>query len=149
MATLADNKQGRFNYEILDEIEAGIVLTGQEVKSAKLGHISMKGSFVSLKNGSAMIKNLHISPYQKASIGMKSYNPTRERQLLLKKSEMVNLMAKTSGKGLTIIPVSVYTTRRLVKVKIALARGKKQFDKREAIKRKDIKRHFAAAMRHK
>jgi len=134
MSTLVRNKDAGFNFKIIEEIEAGFVLTGQEVKSLKSGHGSLKGSFIS-------IKNMYIPPYKKASAGsLKAYNPDKDRKLLLAKKQIAYLANKTNEKGLTIIPISVYTTRRLIKVKIALVSGKKKFDKREDIKRRDVKR---------
>ncbi|MDP2812102.1 MAG: SsrA-binding protein SmpB [bacterium] len=141
MSTLVRNKDAGFNFKIIEEIEAGFVLTGQEVKSLKSGHGSLKGSFISIKNGEAWIKKMYIPPYKKASTAsLKAYNPDKDRKLLLAKKKIAYLANKTSEKGLTIIPISVYTTRRLIKVKIALVSGKKKFDKREDIKRRDVKR---------
>ncbi len=141
MSTLVRNKDAGFNFKIIEEIEAGFVLTGQEVKSLKSGHGSLKGSFISIKNSEAWIKKMYIPPYKKASAGsLKAYNPDKDRKLLLAKKQIAYLANKTNEKGLTIIPISVYTTRRLIKVKIALVSGKKKFDKREDIKRRDVKR---------
>ncbi|MBP9802401.1 SsrA-binding protein SmpB [Patescibacteria group bacterium] len=147
MLNLADNKQGFYDYQILEEFEAGLVLSGAEVKSAKLGHISLNGSFVSIKDGQAILKKMHISSYKKAKMSQKDYQPERERELLLKKKEIDYLLGKTKEKALTIIPISVYTTRRLVKVKIALAKGKKKFDKRQALKNRDVSREIARKLK--
>jgi SsrA-binding protein len=141
MPTVAHNKQIGHNFKILEEFEAGLALNGAEVKSIKTGHISLKGAFVSLKNGQAYIKKMHIPIYSKASLQSKqNYHTDADRRLLLTKKEIAYLSNKTNEKGLTIVPISVYTTRRLIKVKIALVKGKKKFDKREDIKRKDINR---------
>lgn len=149
MSILAKNKEGMYNFKIVEEFEAGLVLTGQEVKSMKTGHVSLKGAFVSIKNGQAMIKKMHIPPYSKASTqSLKNYNPDADRKLLLNKKEILYLTSKTNEKGLTIIPVSVYTTRRLIKAKIALVKGKKKFDKREDIKKRDIKRNILRKMKN-
>lgn len=149
MSVLVKNKQIGFNFQILEEFMAGLVLTGAEVKAVKNGHLSLKGSFVSIKNGQAWLKKAHISPYAKASIAsLKNYNPEKDRKLLLTKKEIAYLSNKTNQKGLTIVPISVYTTRRLIKVKIALVKGKKKFDKREDIKKKDIKRKILQKLKN-
>lgn len=147
MPNLADNKQGLYDYQILEEFEAGLLLSGPEVKAAKMGHISLKGSFVSIKNGQANLKNMHISSYKKAKLSQKDYQPEHDRHLLLKKREIDYLLGKSKEKALTIIPISVYTTRRLVKVKIALAKGKKKIDKRQALKNRDISREIARKLK--
>jgi len=140
MSILAKNKQAGFSYKIVEEFVAGLVLLGHEVKAVKQSHLSLKGSFVSIKNDEAWIKKMHISPYQKASpASLRDYNPERDRKLLMTKKEIRYLQGKTNEKGLTMIPLSVYTTRRLIKVKIALVKGKKKFDKRQDIKKRDIK----------
>src|SRR3989339_220334 len=143
MAEIARNKQINLDYKVVEEFEAGLVLTGQEVKSIKTHHISLKGAFVSLKRGEAWLKKMHIPTYSKASLqSLKNYNPDRDRKLLLAKRQIAYLSSKTNEKGLTIVPISVYTTRRLIKVKIALVKGKKKFDKRETIKKRDINRNI-------
>ncbi|PIR06891.1 MAG: SsrA-binding protein [Candidatus Komeilibacteria bacterium CG11_big_fil_rev_8_21_14_0_20_36_20] len=143
MSTLAINKKAKFNFQLLEEFEAGLVLTGQEVKSAKLGRMDLKGAFVSIKNGQVWIKKLYIAPYHKAGHSLKNYEAEHDRKLLLKDKEIIYLTSKTQQKGLTIIPISVYTSRRIIKVKIALVKGKKKFDKRETIKKRDIERVMA------
>lgn len=143
MPILAKNKDLGFNYQVLEELEAGLVLSGQEVKAAKQGLISFKGAFVSIKNGQAWLKNLHISPYPKASQNLKNYQPNQDRRLLLHKKEIRYLTNKTHAEGLTIVPILMYTARSLVKLKIALAKGKKKFDKRADIKKKEIDRRIA------
>ena len=140
MSILAMNKTVSRDYQILEEFEAGLVLTGQEVKSAKSKHIDFKGSFISIRHGETWLKKLFIAPYSKAGISLKSYNPIRDRKLLLHRKEMLILANKTDNKGLTIIPLSVYTSRRLIKVKLALVKGKKKFDKRADIKKREINR---------
>lgn len=149
MPTIAINKQLNHNFKILEEFEAGLVLTGAEVKSIKTRHISLKGAFISVKNGQAYIKKMHIPIYAKASLqSMQNYNPDANRRLLLTKKEILYLSNKTNEKGLTIMPISVYTTRRLIKVKIALVKGKRKFDKREDIKRKDINRNILRKLKN-
>jgi SsrA-binding protein len=141
MPTIARNKQINRSFKTIEEFEAGLVLTGAEVKSIKTGHISLKGAFISIKDGQAYIKKMHIPIYSKASLQSKqNYNTDADRRILLTKKQILHLSNKTNEKGLTIMPISVYTTRRLIKVKIALVKGKKKFDKREDIKKKDINR---------
>jgi len=147
MPILAKNKDLNFSFKILDEFEAGLVLSGQEVRAAKQGLLSLKGAFVSIKNGQAWLKNMHISAYDKASHDLKNYNPDRERKLLLHQKEIQYLAGKTQAEGLTIMPISLYTTRRLVKVKVALVKGKKKFDKRADIKKREIDRRIAQKLK--
>jgi len=147
MSTLAKNKRATYDYNIIKEFEAGLVLSGAEVKSVKLGHLSMKGSFISIKEKKVIIKNMYISKYKPSGDKQKSYNPNKDREILLNTKEILYLKGKMTKNGLTIIPISVYTTRRLIKVKIALVKGKKKFDKREAIKNKDIKMNIARKLK--
>ena len=108
MAVIVKNKQIGFDYKIVEEFEAGLVLSGQEVKSIKSHHISLKGSFVSIKNNNAWLKKMHLPPYAKSSLqSLKNYNPNRDRKLLLNKREMAYLSSKTNERGLTIVPISV------------------------------------------
>jgi len=149
MAEIARNKQIGFDYKVVEEFEAGLILSGQEVKSIKTHHISLKGAFVSIRRGEAWLKKMHIPTYSKASAqSLKNYNPDHDRKLLLGKREIAYLSNKTNEKGLTIVPISVYTTRRLIKVKIALVKGKKKFDKRESIKKKDIQRNILRKLKN-
>jgi len=148
MKLIQKNKLAYFNYKILEKFEAGIVLTGAEVKSVKKGQIDLKGSYVTIHNNEAWLINAHISPYKMAS-SQKDYDPTRARKLLLKQKEIKSLIGKEKAQGLTIVPISVYIIRRLVKIKLGLARGKKKADKRESIKKRDVNRKIRRAMRQK
>lgn len=148
MSTLVHNKSFNRSFQVLEELEAGLVLTGPEVKSLKAGHADLKGAFVSIKNSQAFLKKMYIAPYNKAVKGLADYNPERDRALLLHRKEMLYLSSKTDSKGLTIMPISVYTTRRLIKVKIALVKGKKQFDKRQDIKKREINRTIARHLKY-
>ena len=139
MPTLATNKRAYYDYEILEKIEAGIKLLGHEVKSAKNGNISLKGAYVTITSHGASLLNAHIGAYGKAG-PLPGYDPTRSRPLLVKKRELRYLLGKTHEQGLTLVPLSMYTKRTLVKVEFAVARGKKKFDKREAIKEREWKR---------
>lgn len=144
MPNLAENKKALFDYEILEKYEAGLELTGQEVKSAKMGQINLKGSYVTFHNGKAYVLNMHINKY-KAAGPLPNYDPTRTRQLLLHKKEIAYLQGKSMEKGLTIVPLSVYTKQRLLKIEVAVARGRKTYDKREVIKKRDVKREMDQA----
>jgi len=137
---LATNKRAFFDYEILETLESGLVLTGQEVKSAKLGHISLIGAYVISRNGEAFLTNCRISPYEYAGL-LSSYNPERSRKLLLHKNEIARLIGMSKQKGLTFIPIKVYIKHGWIKVEFAIAKGKKKFDKRQSIKKHDDDRN--------
>lgn len=147
MATIANNKRASFDYEILDRFEAGLMLTGAEVKSIKTGHISLKGSFVTMHEGELYLTNANIPPYPFAR-GNSSYDPTRSRKLLVRKSEIKSLIGKLHAKGLTLVPIRVYTKKRLIKLEFALGRGKKAFDKRSDIAKKEAKRKIDRAIKN-
>ena len=139
--SLAENKKAFFDYEILDKAEAGLALTGQEVKSVKNGQVNLKGSYVTFHNGKPQIIGMHISKYKPAG-KLPDYDPVRTRGLLLKKREIAYLQGKSQEKGLTIVPLKVYTKGRLLKIEIGVGRGKKTYDKREAIKKRELKREI-------
>lgn len=148
MPSLADNRHARHDYQILETFEVGIVLSGAEVKSAKAGQINLRGSYVTIRDNAAWLINCHIAPYKPANLGT-GYQPTRTRKLLLKRHEIDTLIGKSKAQGQTVIPLSVYNKRGLIKVEIALARGKKTHDKRETIKKREAKRSIERAMRQK
>lgn len=147
MPTIAQNKRAGFDYSIQDEFEAGIVLSGAEVKSCKLGHVQLTGAYASIEDGELWLKQARISPYQ--TNNQRDYNPDRPRKLLMKKEELIKLHEKTKQEGLTLIVKSLYTTRGLVKVKLALGRGKKKRDKRSDIKRRELDIKIGRAMRRR
>lgn len=147
MSIIASNKRATFDYELLDRYEAGLMLTGAEVKSAKMGHMSLKGSFVTMHGGELYLTNASISPYKFAGSSEK-YDPTRSRKLLVHKSEINSLAGKMHIKGLTLVPVRVYTKRRLIKLEFAIGRGKKAFDKRQDIAKKEAKRYIDRKLRN-
>lgn len=138
---IANNKKAYHEFFILDTYEAGIALHGTEVKSLRMGKCSIKESFIRIENGEMFIYGMHISPYEKGNIFNK--DPLRVRKLLLHKSEIHKLMGKTQEKGMSIVPLKVYLKGSLVKVEIGLAKGKKLYDKREDIAKKDQKREAA------
>lgn len=132
------NQKAQFDYELLDRIEAGIRLTGAEVKAVRLGHVDLSGSFVRISGMEAYLINAKIYPY--AFARSEGYDPNRTRKLLLHKKEILSFKAKTEGANLTIVPVLLYTTKTFIKAQLAIARSKKKFDKREVIKKRDRER---------
>ena len=132
------NRQAKFNYEILETYEAGIVLTGTEIKSLKNGNANIRDSYAIIKNEEIFLLNMHISHYDEGNIF--NHDETRTRKLLLHKKEILKLKNKIDLNGYTIIPLKVYFVKRHAKVLIGLARGKKNYDKREDIKKRDIER---------
>jgi SsrA-binding protein len=139
MSTLALNKRANFDYQILETYEAGLVLTGQEVKSAKNGRVNLKGAYVTLTGTEPFVLNMHIAKYDKAG-DIPSYDPYRTRKLLLKKREINHLVGKKQEQGLTLVPLKLYVKRNKVKLLFGLGKGKKKYDKREDIKKRDVKR---------
>jgi len=145
---LAENKKAYFNYEILEKFEAGISMIGQEVKSIKLGHINLAGSYVIIdKNSEVFWIGAKVPPYQPNNAPA-DYNPERSRKLLLKKKEINYLIGKSRQRGLTLIPLKVYTKNAKIKLEFGIGKGKKEIDKREIIKKretdKDIERELKA-----
>ena len=144
---IANNKKAYHEYFILEEYEAGIELFGTEVKSLRLGQCSIKESWIQIHEGEVYINGMHINPYEKGNIFNK--DPLRVRRLLLHKSEIRKLGAKLQEQGLTLIPLSVYFKGSLVKIKVGLCKGKKLYDKREALAKKDQKRDVERAMKER
>ncbi|OGY88965.1 MAG: SsrA-binding protein [Candidatus Komeilibacteria bacterium RIFCSPLOWO2_01_FULL_52_15] len=144
---LARNKKAYFNYQVLETFEAGIVLSGAEVKAAKEGRVTLDGAYVRIQGGEAWLINATIARYSKSGADQSNYVPDRNRKLLLTKREIEKIAGSLGQNGLTVVPLSVYSSRRLVKIKIALARGKRTIDKREAIKEKDYRRRLNARVR--
>lgn len=138
---LTSNKQAYHNYQILDTLEAGLVLSGPEVKAVKSGAINLKGSYINIKDDTeASLVKAHISSYKPAVLIQRNYNPYQNRKLLLHKKELKYLYGKSKEVGITIVPLELYLSHGLIKLKIGIARGKKKYDKREAIKKKDFER---------
>ncbi|MDD4686411.1 MAG: SsrA-binding protein SmpB [Clostridia bacterium] len=140
MKVITVNKKARFNYNISETYEAGIVLVGSEVKSIRNGGVSINESFVLIKNDEAFLKNAYIKPYENGS----SFNPEsrRTRKLLLKKSEITKIKRKIEAEGLALVPIRIYLKGNYVKIEIGIGKGKKLYDKRETIKQKTIKRNL-------
>ncbi|OGE84015.1 MAG: SsrA-binding protein [Candidatus Doudnabacteria bacterium RIFCSPLOWO2_01_FULL_44_21] len=146
MPTYARNKKALYNYSIEDQIEAGLVLAGHEVKSIRGGQVSLEGAYVTIRAGEAYLRNAYVGKYKQAS-NLDGYDEQRERKLLLNKNEIIRLTDQTKGKGLTLIPLEIYTSKKRLKLKVGVAKGKKQFDKRETIKRKEAKRKVDRVMK--
>src|SRR3989344_1325057 len=141
MSNYAENRKARFNYEILEKFETGIELLGVEVKSVRGGQMSLEGSFAIIRGGEAYLINSNIPPYQ-AKNTPKDYDPLRNRKLLLMKKEITELAGSEKNKSLTIVPMVVYNKGSKIKVEIALVKGKKKYDKRESIKKRDTDREI-------
>lgn len=146
MATYIQNRKSHFNYELLETLEAGIVLLGYEVKAIKNGQGSIDGAHVTIRGGEAYIINADISPFQPANTP-KDYDRTRLRKLILNKTEIKKLADIEAGKGLTIVPISMYNKAGKIKVQVAVARGKRKFDKRETIKKRDTDRDIRRTLK--
>lgn len=132
------NRKAFFDYEILERFEAGVNLNGAEVKAAREGHIDLTGSFVRISGSEAYLVNAKILPYKYAR--PEDYDERRSRKLLLHKKEIIALKGRVEGGNLTIVPVSMYTTRNLIKLELALGKSRKKFDKRQIIKKRDLQR---------
>lgn len=145
--TLAENRKARHDYFIEEAYEAGIELVGTEVKSIRQGKANLKDSYAEIRNGEIFVINMHISPYEQGNIFNK--DPLRERKLLLHKEEIRKLMGYTSQKGYTLVPLSLYLKNGRVKVNLAVAKGKKNYDKRDAMLEKAAKRDIDRQMKEK
>lgn len=143
--TLVENRQARFNYEILEKIEAGISLLGTEVKSIREGKANIKEAYADIRGGEIWLTGAHISPYSHGNIS--NHDPVRERRLLLNSREIHRLQGKVMEKGLTLVPLRLYLKGRLIKLELGLGRGKKLVDKREDIKKRDQEREIQRAMK--
>lgn len=135
-----NNKKARFDYEIIDEIEAGIVLTGTEIKSIRCGNANLKDSYAIIKNNEVFLLGMHISPYKEGNIF--NHDELRTRKLLLHKKETLKINNKLVLDGYTLVPIKLYFVKNKAKILLGIARGKKNYDKREAIKKRDIDREL-------
>ena len=147
MANYAENKTAKFDYEIMETLEAGLVLTGQEVKSIRAGHADLKSGYITLHGNQVLLINAHIPKYKFAG-QTKDYDPERSRPLLLKQKEIDYLKGKTAQTGLTIVPLSLYNSGRHIKLQLAIARGKKKYDKRRTIKKRELDREIVREMKN-
>ena len=144
---IAKNPTAYHNYFIEDKIETGMVLFGTEIKSIRAGKVNLKDSYANIKNGEVYISGMHISPYEHGNIFNK--NPLRDRKLLLKKREINRLIGLTKQKGYTLIPISIYFKGNFVKLELGIGKGKKLYDKRQDIAKKDAERRINQAMKEK
>ena len=147
MSVFAENRKAYFDYEIIEIFEAGLVLSGTEVKSIKNGRINLTGSYVNLHSSELYLIGAYIAPYQPKNQPA-DYDPARSRKLLLRKKEISYLIGKIKQKGLTLIPLKVYNKGRRVKLEFGLVRGKKQYDKRDTISRRETKREIDRKTKH-
>ena len=145
--TISENRQVRHEYFIVESLEAGIELTGTEVKSIRQGGVNLRDSWISIENGEAYVKQMHISPYEKGNIFNK--DPLRERRLLMHKREIMRLYGLVKTDGLTLIPVSLYFKGSRVKMQVGLCKGKKLYDKRASMAERDAKRTIDRAIKER
>jgi SsrA-binding protein len=141
------NRDARHNYQVLETIEAGIQLTGAEVKSIKGGNVSLKGSYATIKDSQLWLINAHVGAYKPA--GQSKHDPIRTRRLLVHKAQLDKLIGTSKTPGVALVPMSIYSKSGLVKVELAIARGKKSYDKRADIKKREVNRNINRALRVK
>ncbi len=141
------NRKARFRYHLLDRVEAGIILKGSEVKSLRRGNVGFEDAHAVIRGGEVYLRSLHIAPHEQSSRG--GHDPVAERKLLLKRSEIRKLAARVNEKGMTLIPTQIYFKNGWAKVELALASGKRQYDKRRAIQERDHRRELARFQREK
>lgn len=146
MTIYAINKRATFDYELLEKLEGGLVLFGYEVKAIKTGHLSLKGAFLTVHDGELYLTNAHIPSYQQANTP-ETYDEYRARKVLVKKRELDGLIGKIKQKGLTLVPIKVYSKHRLIKLEFAVGKGKRLIDKREDIKKREANVSIRRALR--
>jgi SsrA-binding protein len=145
MEFVSTNKKARFNYEIIEKIEAGISLKGTEVKSVRNKNVSIGESYAQIKNNEVFLHNLHISPYEQGN--RENHDPIRVRKLLLHKQEIKKLVSKIQLKGLSLVPLSIYLKKGKIKIELAVGRGKRLVDKRESLKKRAVDREIARVVK--
>lgn len=146
MSDPAYNKLARRDYDILDTLEAGLVLSGQEVKSVRSGQMKLQGAYVTIARGEAWLVGAHIPAYKPAG-KLPDYDPGRSRKLLFHRRELTHLAGKSAEKGLTLLPLRVYTRRGKLKLEVGVGRGRKEYEKRELIKKRDVEREIRHALK--
>ena len=144
---IAQNRKARHDYAVLDTIEAGMVLKGTEIKAIRAGRINLKDGFARVRNGEVYLHNVHISPYEQGN--QFNHDPLRTRKLLMQRRQIDRLIGETKTPGITLVPLKVYIKNGYAKVLIGIAKGKRQYDKREDLKRKDMQREIARTMRER
>ena len=145
---LADNRKARFNYAIDRTVEAGIALTGTEIKSVRAGRTNLSDGYAKIDRGQVWLRNVHIAPWQNA-IGFEEHDPTRPRKLLLHREEITGLTGSVSQQGYTLVPLRLYIKRGVAKVELGLAKGKRRYDKRQTIKERETRREMEAAIKRR
>ena len=146
-ASIAENRKAFHDYHLLETFEAGMVLLGTEVKAIREGRVNLRDSFARVENGEVYLYNVNISPYSHR--GYADHEPLRRRKLLLNRTEILKLIGKTLEKGMTLVPVRMYFKNGRVKIAVSLAKGKKEYDKRETIKRRETERETRAAIKER
>lgn len=144
-APAIDNRRARHEYEILESLEAGVVLTGTEIKSIRAGGVSLSEAYARFRDGEAWLLGMHVPPYKQGSFS--NVDPNRARKLLLHREQIARLQSRVGEKGLTIVPLRLYFTRGIAKVQLGLARGKKLWDKRATVAKRDVEREIARRVR--
>lgn len=142
---LLKNKRASFDYEVLERFEAGLSLFGHEVKSVKNGHGHFTGSYINISNGEAWLHHFHIAPFEKSTLD--GYEPERTRKLLLHKAEIFKIASALNEKGVTVVPLECGLEKNRIKMSLAIVRGKKKYDKRESIKKRDVQRHIETSLK--
>ncbi|WP_018212138.1 SsrA-binding protein SmpB [Desulfitobacterium hafniense] len=137
---ISDNRKAHHDYFVEEKLEAGVILTGTEIKSIRNGRVNLKDSYARIENGEAWLYQLHISPYEQGN--RFNHDPLRKRKLLLNRSEIIKLIGKVQQQGLTLIPTKIYLKRGLAKIELGVCRGKKNYDKRQDIAERDAKREI-------
>ena len=145
--TVATNRKARHQYQFHDTFEAGLVLLGSEIKSIRAGRVSLQDGYVSFEGGEAWLVNVHIAPYEQAN--RQNHEPRRRRKLLLHRREIDRLRARVQERGFTVVPTKLYLKDGLAKIEIALVRGKRQYDKRQALAQRDSKRQVERAIKER
>ncbi|MCH7828822.1 SsrA-binding protein SmpB [Patescibacteria group bacterium] len=148
MPTLAENRKAHHDYQILETLEAGLVLKGQEVKAIRQGKLQLAGSFVSFRGGELYLLGSTLPPYQPKNAGS-DYDPDRARKLLMKKEELRSLYGRSKQEGLTFVPLRVYTSKAKLKLAFGIARGKRKGDKRELLKKREAQREMERALKRR
>jgi SsrA-binding protein len=145
--TVSDNRRARFDFDILERVEAGLTLTGTEIKSVRAGMVNIRDAYAQVKDGQIWLHNMHISQWMSA--GPWNHEPGRSRRLLMHRSQIEKMGREANAKGLTIVPLRMYIKGHLAKLEIALAKGRRRYDKRKAIQQRETDREINRAMRHR
>jgi SsrA-binding protein len=148
ITVLADNRKARFNYAIDRKVEAGLALTGTEIKSVRAGRTNLSDGYAKIDRGQVWLRNVHIAPWQNA-VGFEEHDPTRPRKLLLHRDEITGLTGAVSQQGYTLVPLRLYIKNGVAKIELGLAKGKRRYDKRQTIKERETRREMEAAIKRR